>query len=69
MLMLMWCLLIAHYSFLVCVCTVLGDMLSKRPATKKVESFMASQVKAKVDSMILDSQIQSKCLLFHSLYS
>ena len=39
---------------------VLGDLLTKRPATKKVEQFMASQVQSKVDSMILDSKIQKQ---------
>ena len=34
--------------------------MTKRPATKKVEQFMASQVQSKVDSMILDSKIQKQ---------
>lgn len=39
---------------------MLGDLLAKRPATKKVESFFATQVQLKVESMILDSKIQGK---------
>ena len=39
---------------------LLGELLSKRPATKKVEAFFATQVQAKIDSMILDAKIQGK---------
>jgi len=39
---------------------LLGDLLAKRPATKKVESFFATQVQLKVESMILDSKIQDQ---------
>ena len=39
---------------------LLGDLLSKRPATKKVEAFFAVQVQLKIESMILDSKIQGK---------
>ena len=36
---------------------MLGDLLSKRPATKKVEQFFSTQVQQKIDSMILDAKI------------
>jgi len=37
---------------------VLGDLLTKKPATKKVEQFMSSQISAKLDSLRLDAKIQ-----------
>ncbi|MFN9901850.1 MAG: hypothetical protein ACK55Z_24320 [bacterium] len=36
---------------------VLGDLLNKRPATKKVEQFMAGQISLKIDSLRLDAKI------------
>ena len=37
---------------------MLGDLLNKRPATKKVEQFMTAQITAKLDSLRLDAKIQ-----------
>lgn len=37
---------------------MLGDLLTKRPATKKVEAFFAVQVQQKVESITLDAKIQ-----------
>jgi len=45
-------------SFLVLMRLVLGDLLTKKPATKKVEQFMSSQISAKLDSLRLDAKIQ-----------
>ena len=45
-------------SFLVLKRLVLGDLLTKKPATKKVEQFMSSQISAKLDSLRLDAKIQ-----------
>ena len=45
-------------SFLVLMRLVLGDLLTKKPATKKFEQFMSSQISAKLDSLRLDAKIQ-----------
>lgn len=37
---------------------LLGDLLSKRPPTKKVEQFFSTQVRQKINGMVLDSKIQ-----------
>jgi len=36
---------------------LLGDLLSKRPATKKVESFFSASEQLKIENMILDAKI------------
>jgi hypothetical protein len=38
---------------------VLGDLLAKKPATKKVEQFMIAQITQKLESMRLDARIQT----------
>jgi hypothetical protein len=38
---------------------VLGDLLTKKPATTKIEKFLANQVKAKLRELQLDRNIQA----------
>ena len=38
---------------------MLGDLLSKKPATTKIEKFLAQQVKAKLRELQLDRNIQA----------
>lgn len=38
---------------------MLGDLLSKKPATTKIEKFLANQVKAKLREIQLDRNIAS----------
>lgn len=39
---------------------LLGDLLAKRPPTKKVEQFFSTQVQLKIANMILDAKIQNQ---------
>ena len=36
---------------------LLGNLLTKKPATKKVEEFMAAQVQDKIEQMRTDAKI------------
>ena len=53
-------LLLIHNSINLSFYSVLGDLLSKRPPTKKVEQFFSTQVRQKINGMVLDSKIQGK---------
>jgi len=39
---------------------VIGDLLTKRPNAKKVETFLSKQLREKVDSLTIDAKIKSK---------